>query len=185
MGYSHFFIYAHFGLYLLSFFPHLSPTFHLCHSHSHILFSFPVFFPIPGPRHLFPLGGPCRCSGHFVGRGRRSFGACSLPQPRGRFSIPGPTLHHNVWGIIHPCMFCEYIKTNLQFHVSIFPTFLLTHSHFFNAATLHQTPDDWFQAKKRVELTSIDAYFYLLYHVLYNLIMTCICATIIPIMSVN
>lgn len=71
----------------------------------------------------FPLGGPCRCSGHFVGRGRWSYGACSLPQPRGRVRVPGPTLHHNVWDIIHPCIFCEYIKTYLHFLVSIFPHF--------------------------------------------------------------
>ncbi|PIO11963.1 hypothetical protein AB205_0067250 [Aquarana catesbeiana] len=93
------------------------------------------------PRLVAPTGAPATLSVGDDGL----FGACSLPQPRVRFSVPGPTLHHNAWGTIHPCI----------------------------PSTLHQTPDDWFQAKKRVELTSIDAYFYLLYHVLHHYTMFC------------
>ncbi|PIO24974.1 hypothetical protein AB205_0082160, partial [Aquarana catesbeiana] len=59
--------------YFLSLFPPSLSTFHSTHSLSHLLFSFLVFVPSPGPRHLSPLGGPCRCSGHSVGRGRWSF----------------------------------------------------------------------------------------------------------------
>lgn len=53
---------------------------------------------------------PLWCFGHFVSLGRRFPGAGSLPQPRGRFSGPRPTLHSNVWVITDQCIICEYIN---------------------------------------------------------------------------